>query len=380
MPNLYRSERMLLRLPDVGVATYWRLMDDFGSIETILAQPQAVLANYLSLKALAALADYQQTGEQSLIGQALLKEDDYLHQQSDVYLIGFQDPLYPQLLKEIPKPPPVLYVRGNPVNLSLPQIAMVGARNPSPSGGEIAAEFAHQLSLQGFAITSGLALGIDASAHQGALAAKGVTIAIMGTGIDRIYPSRHYQLAEAIVRGGGCLVTEFPLGTAAQASHFPQRNRLISGLSMGLLVVEAAVKSGSLITASYAMQHNREVFAIPGSIRNPMARGCHQLIRDGAVLVEQVSDMVEHLNGLLQFKRVEAVPRRAHQPEPRLDLENFDSNESQLLKALGYDTVSMDTLLQRVTMDVGVVISCLMGLEIKGVVRQTPQGYIRTGL
>lgn len=379
MPNLYRSVRLLLRLPDVGVATYWRLIDEFGSIEQILAQSHEVLRAFLSQKALSALGEYQRLGEACVLGRLLFDEERYLAQQDDIYLIGYHDPLYPQLLKEIPKPPPLLYVRGNPVNLSLPQIAMVGARNPTPSGSEIAVEFARHLSAQGFAITSGLALGIDAAAHEGALAAEGITIAVMGTGIDKIYPSRHQQLAEAIVRRGGCLVTEFPLGTAAQASHFPQRNRLISGLCLGLLVVEAAVKSGSLITASYAVQHNREVFAIPGSIRNPTARGCHQLIREGAVLVEQASDMIDHLNGFLQLKQAEATPKRALQPPKFVHAEDFDCNEVQLLEALSYDTVPMDLLLQRVSMDVGVVISCLMGLEIKGVVKQTPHGYMKVG-
>ena len=212
---------------------------------------------------------------------------------------------YPAQLKQITKPPLLLYIRGDLNCLHLPQIAVVGSRRMTAGGNNHARSWANYLAQHGFTITSGLALGIDASAHRGALqgsslqAERGKTIGVMATGIEHIYPARNTQLAQQIIDGGGALVTEFPLGTQPRPAHFPQRNRIISGLSLGVLVVEAAVKSGSLITAKYALEQNREVFAIPGSINNPQSKGCHQLIKQGATLVESVTDIVDELHGPL---------------------------------------------------------------------------------
>jgi DNA processing protein len=287
------------------------------------------------------------------------------------------------LLREIPRPPPLLFVRGDPTCLSLPQLAIVGSRNPSGGGVENAERFAHYLAERGFAITSGLALGVDAAAHRGALRAGGKTIAVMGTGIDLIYPSRHRQLAQDIIGSGGALVSEFPLGTASHACNFPQRNRIISGLSGGTLVVEAAVQSGSLITASYALQHDREVFAIPGSIHNPLARGCHQLIRQGATLVETAQDIVDQLAGLLSYKRQEIKSARAPQPELFTepagagDEPELCAAEQNLLQALGYDPLSVDLLAERTGLDVGNLSAQLIGLEIKGLIQQVGACYQR---
>jgi DNA processing protein len=377
MALAYFAARLLMRLPEVGVATYWKLVDHFGSPDNCINAAESQLSPWLKPRALEALREYRLRGDASLIGQQLARDQAYMANHQDVYLLGVDDPLYPQLLLQISKPPPLLYVRGNPTVLSLPQLALVGSRRPTVGGRETAHSFANYLAARGFVITSGLAIGIDAAAHEGALSVDGLTVAVMGTGIDSIYPHRHQGLADAIVQRGGALVSEFPLGTASHASHFPQRNRLISGLSLGTLVVEAAVQSGSLITASYALQHNREVFAIPGSIHNPLARGCHQLIRQGATLVETADDIVGQLDGFLQLKRAESKPLRALVPEPRVLKGNFDCNEVHLLDALGFDPVPMDLLLQRISMDVGVIISCLMGLEIKGVVQQTERGYVR---
>ena len=197
------------------------------------------------------------------------------------------DARYPELLKQIADPPSILFVQGDVSLLAKWQIALVGSRNPSASGRDTAYEFSRYLAQDGITINSGLAMGIDAASHQGALAAGGKTIAVIGTGLDRVYPAKHRELAHEIA-STGAIVSEFALGTSPRAENFPRRNRIISGLSLGTVVVEAAVKSGSLITARMAMEQGREVFAIPGSIHNPLARGCHQLIRQGAKLVENI--------------------------------------------------------------------------------------------
>ncbi len=369
---------LILRLPETGVASYWQLVDNLGSPELALEQPLSQLEPLLKPSALACLKSYRDDPEHSEPAQQLAADLHYLTTQTDLHCLMLDDDLYPELLRQIPKPPPLLYVRGNPECLRLPQIAIVGSRNPSSGGADNARLFSAYLAERGFTITSGLALGIDACAHSGALEAKGKTLAVMGTGIDLIYPGRHRGLAQQIIDGGGALISEFPLGTSSQAANFPQRNRIISGLSLGTLVVEAAVQSGSLITASYALQQNREVFAIPGSIHNPLARGCHQLIRQGATLVETAQDMIDQLDGMLSFSARQVKPQRpmplAPEPLPALEL---DAIELRLLNAIGYDPVTMDLLIQRSELAVGQVAACLMGLEIKGVVQQTERGFIR---
>lgn len=375
---------LILRLPDIGVAGYWRLQELLDHPLQLLDSPSQSLRSLLKPAAADMLQQYRDNPESSDVGRKLAVDLAYIESQSDLHCLVYDDPLYPRLLREIPRPPPLLYVRGDPTCLSLPQLAIVGSRNPSGGGVENAERFAHYLAERGFAITSGLALGIDAAAHRGALRAKGKTIAVMGTGIDLIYPSRHRQLAQEIINSGGALVSEFPLGTASHACNFPQRNRIISGLSGGTLVVEAAVQSGSLITASCALQHDREVFAIPGSIHNPLARGCHQLIRQGATLVETAQDIVDQLAGLFSYKRQElraALPQEdlfvtaaeKDSVEPELD-----QHEQELLQALGYDPLPMDLLAERTGLDIGNLSAQLIGLEIKGLVQQIGASYQRT--
>ena len=374
---------LVLRLPDVGVAGYWQLLELVESPQQLLNQPVQSWRSLLSPAAADMLTRFISDPERSDVGQKLAAELAYIESQPSLHCLTWDDPLYPRLLREIPRPPPLLYVRGDPSCLSLPQLAIVGSRNPSGGGSENAERFAHYLAERGFAITSGLALGIDAAAHRGALRAGGKTIAVMGTGIDLIYPSRHRQLAQEIVDSGGALVSEFPLGTSSHASNFPQRNRIISGLSGGTLVVEAAVQSGSLITASYALQHDREVFAIPGSIHNPLARGCHQLIRQGATLVETAQDIVDQLAGLLSYKRQEVKTARAMQPElfaepAVVDVEpQLGEDEQRLLQALGYDPLPLDLLAERTGLDVGSLSAQLIGLEIKGLIQQVGACYQR---
>ncbi|MBX8513611.1 DNA-processing protein DprA, partial [Pseudomonas cichorii] len=216
-------------------------------------------------------------------------------EHEDQHLLMWDDPGYPALLAEIADPPPLLFIAGNPSILERPQLGMVGSRRASKPGMDTAAAFARSLAGAGFVITSGLALGIDGAAHQGALDVGGATIGVLGTGLEKLYPQRHRQLAAQMIAQGSAVVSEFPLDAGPQASNFPRRNRIISGLSLGVLVVEASVASGSLITARLAAEQGREVYAIPGSIHHPGARGCHQLIRDGAVLVETVDHILEAL-------------------------------------------------------------------------------------
>ena len=374
---------LVLRLPDVGVAGYWQLLELFESPLQFLSQPVQSLRSLLNPAAADMLTRFHADPEGSDVGRKLAAELAYIESQPSLHCLTYDNPLYPRLLREIPRPPPLLYVRGDPTCLSLPQLAIVGSRNPSGGGSENAERFAHYLAERGFAITSGLALGIDAAAHRGALRAGGKTIAVMGTGIDLIYPSRHRQLAQEIVESGGALVSEFPLGTSSHASNFPQRNRIISGLSGGTLVVEAAVQSGSLITASYALQHDREVFAIPGSIHNPLARGCHQLIRQGATLVETAQDIVDQLAGLLSYKRQEVRSAKTLQPElfdepvDAVEENLLSCDEQSLLQALGYDPLPVDLLAERTGLDVGNLSAQLIGLEIKGLIQQVGACYQR---
>jgi DNA processing protein len=292
------------------------------------------------------------------------------------HLLTISDPGYPELLTQLQDPPALLFIRGDPELLSSPQLAMVGSRNPTPSGRQTARDFARFLASAGITITSGLAIGIDGASHEGALQAEGHTIAVMATGPDRLYPARHRRLAEQI-QEQGALVTEFPPGTPPKRGHFPRRNRLISGLSLGTLVVEAAQRSGSLITARLAAEQGREVFAIPGSIHNPLARGCHALIRQGAKLVETAQDVVEELGPLLCHLRLPVDPR---QEGLGPIAETWDQDYQRLLDCLGFDPVAIDLLIQRSGLTADAVSSMLLLLELEGYVSSAPGGrYCLTG-
>lgn len=282
----------------------------------------------------------------------------------DSYAITIAESSYPPLLKEIADPPPILFVRGNPELLAYPQIAIVGSRNPSGLGLETAKAFAHNLSQNGFVVTSGLALGIDAASHQGALAASGFTIAVAGTGLDRVYPARNIDLAAQIV-ATGAMVSEFPPGTLAKPNHFPRRNRIISGLCQGLLVVEAAKESGSLITARLALEQNREVFAIPGSIHNPLARGCNALIREGAKLVETTQDILEEFNQYLQ--------QDSNNPKI-MSQTTLDLEQQTLLNRIMFSPTSIDQLIAETNFPVENVSSMLLILELQGFVEANAGG------
>ncbi len=294
-------------------------------------------------------------------------------QQENHHLVSLGDSAYPELLAGIPGPPERLYVIGDPEYLHLPALAIVGSRNPTAGGKQNAFEFARHLGAAGFCIVSGLAQGIDAAAHRGALAAGAPTVAFLGHGIDRVYPAVNHALAAEIARYGA-LVSEFPLSTPPHRTLFPQRNRLISGLSLGTLVVEAARRSGSLITARLAAEQGREVFAIPGSIHNPLTRGCHQLIRQGAKLVEAADDIVAELAPLAgTLVQTDDEPETAEK-STRDTTGDADAEYVQLLDALGHDPVGTDELVRRSGLTIDQVSSMLLILELHGEVEALSGG------
>jgi DNA processing protein len=287
------------------------------------------------------------------------------------HLVAFTDPRYPGTLHGLERRPIVLYVAGKPEVLNDPQLSIVGSRNPTPAGRDTAFDFAEALAARGLAITSGLAEGIDSAAHRGALAAQGVTLAVLGNGIDRVYPRSNQGLSEEI-RFRGALISEFPLGTPPRRENFPQRNRVIAGLSLGTLVVEAARRSGSLITARLAGDQNRELFAVPGSIHNPLSRGCHELIRQGAKLTETAADILSELN-FSAFLR--AGCSASGGPGSAAELEaGMDKEHKILLDALGFDPADLDMLVVRTGFKAEAVSSMMLILELEGHVQAAPGG------
>jgi DNA processing protein len=286
---------------------------------------------------------------------------------SGVRIVLADDPEYPPLLRQVAGAPAALYVQGSVAALSSAQLAIVGSRSPTPAGRATAREFASWFAREGLTVTSGLAVGIDAASHEGALAGGGETIAVYATGLDRVYPAEHAALAQRI-RARGALVSEFPPRTPPLRGHFPRRNRLIAGLSLGTLVVEAARHSGSLITARLAVEAGREVFAIPGSIHSPLSRGCHQLIKSGAKLVEEAADVLSELNFSVRKEAV-TLP----QPEPPKGRE-LDKEYEMLLDALGFEPATIDVLVARTHLPGESVASMLLILELEGRVAALPGG------
>lgn len=277
--------------------------------------------------------------------------------------------LYPPLLREIPTPPLGLYVMGQVPVLSSRQMAMVGTRKPTPLGEALAGEFARGLARAGFTITSGLAMGVDGEAHRGALAAGGPTIGVMATGIDYIYPLRHRKMAQAML-AQGAIITEFALGTKPLPAYFPQRNRIISGLSQGVLVVEATLKSGTLTTARHAVEQNREVFAIPGSIKNRQTEGCHLLIKQGAKLVETLDDILMEI-GLVRKNNLKKTGQNG------INCSHLEKEDQLILAILETETVGVDELISRLDLPAQEVACRLVELELRGLVQAMPGGYTR---
>lgn len=295
----------------------------------------------------------------------------WLAERPNRHVLTFLDDAYPEHLKNIDHFPAVLFVEGPLDLLSSPQVAVVGSRNPSPYGLQLAREFSKQLTHAGFTVTSGLAIGVDGMAHRGALLGTGRTIAVLGSGLDKVYPKSHGRLAQEILEAGGALVSEFCLGTPPLAGHFPRRNRIISGLSRGSVIVEATLGSGSLKTAEYAMQQGREVFAVPGSIHNPLSRGCHALIQQGAKLVQNMDDILSELNCF-------EIP--AERPQTGLPQGSKSVNNlaiSPILQYIGYECTSMDAIVEWSGLEIGLVCAGLLELELQGYIAEVPGGYMR---
>jgi DNA processing protein len=345
----------LEQAPGVGPKAAGLLLAEFGSPQAIFAAGQARLGALVSAAQARALCAPVSPDTRSLLArtQAWLREPGH-------HLLTLHDPAYPALLANIPDPPLLLYINGRLDLLAQPALAIIGSRNASVQGKANAERFAHALAGAGLTIVSGLALGIDAAAHLGALGAPGSTIAVVGTGLDRIYPARNAQLARRIAEQG-CIVSEYPLGMPALAGNFPRRNRIISGLAAGVLVVEAAAESGSLITAELAAEQGREVFALPGSIHSALAKGCHKLIRKGACLVETVDDVLSAMR-----MSPLANPWPAGSPDAAIG--------NALLAALGHDAIEFDALLAHAGIDAARLNSQLLMLELNGHLERLPGG------
>lgn len=357
----------LARVPSLDARSVRELSSRFGHFtEFVRAAPSTLRAAEVPTKIIDRLR---------AAAREIERDRRWLDTPTHHFIPWFSE-LYPPLLNELADAPVGLYVQGNADVLSLPQLAVVGSRNPSPGGRETAYEFASQLARGGFIITSGLALGVDTASHVGALNADGQTIAVCGTGLDIAYPSSNAELAHSIA-ARGALVSEFPLGTPPLKANFPRRNRIISGLSLGTLVVEAALRSGSLITARLAAEQGREVFAIPGSIRNSQAQGCHRLIRQGAKLVETAHDIFEELRPLVGALAAlsPAPPATERQPKPEGLLHK---GYQILLDALGFEPAGVDLLVERTGLRADEVASMLLILELEGRVESYPGGlYLR---
>lgn len=299
------------------------------------------------------------------IDRQLDKDASWLDKEGH-FVLTRNDPDYPRLLREIADPPFVLYCHGRREALDLPGFAIVGSRSPTRGGHRCARQFASQLAAGGIAVTSGMAIGIDSAAHRGALEAGGTTIAVLGTGCDRIYPGRHRHLAGEI-RAAGLLVSEFPLGAKAFPSHFPQRNRVVTGLCYGTLVVEATLRSGSLISARLAMEQGREVFAVPGSIHDRQSHGCHYLIKHGARLTESIDDIVEELADRVRFSA------RAETPDV---VDAVPAEQARILDVMSREALSVDALIEATGLAPQQVSSALIELEINEFVERRPGGFI----
>ena len=351
----------LLLTPGVGKETARKLLAAFGLPEAIFSQPLAALQTVVGPKTALAL---QQTPDdfEARVEQVLT----WLSEGAHRHVLTLADPRFPPDLLQMADPPVLLYVMGDLGVLTHPRrLAMVGSRNPTPQGEANAHQFAKALGQAGVCVVSGLALGVDGAAHTGALEGGAPTLAVVGTGLDRVYPRRHLSLAHRIA-AQGAIVSEYPLGTPPLQANFPQRNRLIAGLSQGTLVVEATLQSGSLITARLAAEQGREVFAIPGSIHAPQSRGCHALIRQGAKLVESAQDILEDLR-IVEPRAPEALAQEAFE----------DDDSDALIKAMGFEPVSLDALQARTGLDTAHLQARLLELELDGSVRRLPGGLFQ---
>ncbi|HMA90175.1 MAG TPA: DNA-processing protein DprA [Burkholderiales bacterium] len=354
-PGLASWLRLTLT-PGLGAASIRELLKQFGLPENVLARPRRELAQ-IAPRATVSAIDSEEVSRGVAAALAWAQKPGHA-------LVTLADRDYPKLLLEIPDPPPLVYASGRLELLNRPSLAIVGSRNATAQGERNAESFARTFSENGLCIVSGLALGIDAAAHRGGLVGAGSTIAVLGTGIDIVYPARNAELAGEIARAG-LLLSEFPLGSKASAHNFPRRNRLISGLTLGCLVVEAALASGSLITARAAAEQGRDVFAVPGSIHSPLSKGCHALIKSGAKLVESAEDVLAELSA---FRRT-GYASTAHSPPSA-----GASEDEALLMHMGFDPVDVDSLCSRAGLSPEQVSSELLRLELAGRIAALPGG------
>ena len=336
--------------PGLGNVSLRALLTEFGTPEQVLAARPAELRKFTGAEVVTLIAG---GGNVPGAQQALA----WLVEPTN-HLVTLGDVDYPQLLLQTADPPPLLYVKGRLDLLNRPSLAIVGSRNATAQGMENATDFARALSEAGITIVSGLALGIDAAAHRGGLAGSGSSLALVGTGLDIVYPARNKALAHELA-AKGTLVSEYPLATPPLANNFPRRNRLISGMSLGCLVVEAALQSGSLITARFANEQGREVFALPGSIHSPVAKGCHALIKQGAKLVDDANDILEELKLASGLSAARVIPQ-------------LDADQAQLLDRLGYEPCDLDALCSRAGLGADVAAGLLLKLELQGLVEKLP--------
>ncbi len=354
----------LERTPGVGLETARKLLSAFGLPENIFEAGFPALQKIVPERVAQALTAPPTDDIRALIDKTLAWAD-----QDGNRILTLADADYPQMLLEIADPPLMLYAKGRLDLLASRALAVVGSRNATAQGVANAEKFSEVLSGAGLTISSGMALGIDTAAHYGGLRGTGSTVAVIGTGADIVYPARNHELAHRIA-AEGCIISEYALGTPAIASNFPRRNRIISGLARGVLVIEAAAQSGSLITARVAAEQGRDVFAIPGSIHSPLSKGCHQLIKQGAKLVESAQDVLEELSHI-------ATSVAAPMVQARNRAAQHDAAPSRILRAAGFDPVDPDTLAMRCEIDIAALQAQLLTLELEGAIEMLPGGMIR---
>lgn len=385
----------LSSIKGLGLKTFYHLYTHFGCVESIRrADYESLISVGLKPVMARSLVKLEEDLSSGKLQHAIEKQSQWTDTINQ-YLLCIEDPQYPAMLKEVFCPPPLIYVKGCLASLALPAIAVVGSRKPSIAGKQHAFSFSQEISFQGLNVVSGLALGVDTQAHKGALAASGITCGVLGTGLDVIYPRQNAKLAEQILEKGA-LVSEMALGSMPVPANFPRRNRIISGLSQGSLIVEASLKSGSLITANYAIEQNREVYVIPGPIDSAVSAGCNELIKQGAQLVTSVDDILgspvvktrsikaltdedvcagdENTQKGPKSSEYERVEPKASLNEPQLELSR---EETQLLTLLGFQCTSFDLLTSESGLDAGLVIQTLVSLELKGLISNVPGGYQR---
>lgn len=371
MSDLITPWLRLVHASGLGPALLQKLLKGFGSIDQIEHASDSKLA---AVGVSAKIIDALNHPNEERIEQDL----QWLQDGDDRAILPLNSPLYPQMLREIPDPPIVLYVRGDPEVLLTPQLAVVGSRKPSITAENHASTLCRELAGFGITITSGMALGVDGCAHNGALEANGLTVAVTATGLDRVYPAKHQALAQKIVEAGA-IVSEFSIGTNPLPGHFPRRNRIISGLSYGTLVIEAALKSGTLTTAAHATDQSREVFVVPGAVNNPQTRGSNSLIKSGATLVETSTDILQQLAPLL--------PKTLDFDQPTLpqsfdeDIPTGDTPTARVLRAINHEALSVDEIIETTGLDIISVTNLTLDMEMQGVIQADAAGrFIKVAL